>query len=282
MEIKEALIRERGALAKWYADKFDWDLYLHCTTRHDISDRLARFDFGDGDEIRGLNWRWGTRAPYRDCKTCKYVAICKQRVCAYKIWVQNPLDKIDINLVVGYWKRLISAINRRLYSNQYMRKRMGVSWVIGIETWNGKHTHIHGLIGGAGVDMLCRKCVQRYWEWCTGLRGGMARCEPFDKKRAERGAFYLAKHQIKYGNVRDFFVARTQAEREDIEEWISKRNENHPDSDTGLLHLYYFGKVRACDWGELQFKKHQKIRELLKISEQSSEGSCNSVQGKLG
>jgi hypothetical protein len=108
---------------------------------------------------------------------------------------------VSDEIILKYWKRLVRKINIALWGKHFFRKG-SVSWVVGIEKNGSKH--IHGLIGGLGSERICRMCLIRVWER-IGKRTGICRVYSFDQEKAKMGIFYLCKHQIKKGNIRDWF-----------------------------------------------------------------------------
>lgn len=235
-------------ISKFYA-QFPWQLYGHFTTCEDITHRIIVVEM-DGEVIKGINWRW------------------KDKV--------EPFKLISDSQIIFFWKRYAYYINRRLYGDRYKQRKLGISWVIGIEDKAGYHKHIHALIGGIGVQLLCRKCLRRFWEWFTGLRTGMARIDRYDAELGrQRGAFYLAKHQIKRGNIRDFFVEKTLYYNPSwlkLSRKIAERTE-----DDGLIHLYW-GKRKACEAGE---KYYQESRKIFNFLHGGIDGSDGLVKGSI-
>jgi hypothetical protein len=122
--------------------------------------------------------------------------------CHMTTTLDEKLRTVSDEVILRYWKKLIRKINTALWGKHYKRKGE-VSWVIGIEKNGTKH--IHGLIGGIGSERLCRICIKKAWEY-TGKRTGMARVWNYDQQASiQKGIFYLCKHQIKKGNIRDYF-----------------------------------------------------------------------------
>jgi hypothetical protein len=108
---------------------------------------------------------------------------------------------ISDEIILRYWKSLVRKINIALWGKHFMRKG-SISWVVGIEKNGTKH--IHGLIGGIGSERICRMCIKKCWE-ILGKRTGMCRVYSFEQEKAKVGIFYLCKHQIKKGNIKDWF-----------------------------------------------------------------------------
>lgn len=160
--------------------------------------------------------------------------------------------KVSCFLIVKYWCRLIKKIDESLYGKRGRRKKMGVNYVIAIEEESeGYHIHIHGLIGGVGTQFLCRRCIIKFWEYFIGKLSGLARCEKFNKELAKNGVFYLCKHQIKKGNIRDFF----KREKDEIKMQMIVIKRLGKDNKIHLL----LGDKPACVIGDIIYQKRKQM-----------------------
>jgi hypothetical protein len=173
--------------------------------------------------------------------------------------------KVSDALVIKYFMRLIHAINKSMFGKRYARKHLYVDYVIGIErNFDGSHTHIHALIGGPCVELMCRKCIMKYWEYFTGKLSGIARIDLFDKKKATRGAFYLCKHQIKENNIKDFFNHQTKYTNKQIRDIVLARLIDK------RIHII-FDNEKICDKGNKVYCS----RKQLNLLENSCRASIN-------
>lgn len=122
----------------------------------------------------------------------------------------KEVETISVDYAIRMFKRWRRIICEELWGRRFREKRLGLSYTLGIEN-EKTNLHIHAILGNSfGLNLnklICRMCIKGLWEE-IGLRTGIARVENFDYVRfkKEQSVFYLAKHQIKKGNIKDFFV----------------------------------------------------------------------------
>lgn len=136
------------------------------------------------------------------------------------------LNKIDDMYLETKLRQFMKKLRVMVYGKKGFRKGYGFCWIAGFE--RGEQTgneHIHLIIGNPyGLDfnkIVCRMCIKNLWEE-MGVRTGMARVESFDYKKYEtkKSIFYLCKHQIKGGNVVDFFPIPHGFNRSEYSGWF--------------------------------------------------------------
>jgi len=172
MEIT-AIERERNAFAQWIA-KIPWIWYAHLTTCPDLEVKVH-----------------SPLCPHKEFE--KYLDDSRW-------YYKGYAKRLPEQLLIRYTYRWIRTLSEILYGKKYREIGKGLSFVIGIEHPES-NLHGHILVYGPGLEVLSRMRAKLLWEE-IGLRTGHARIFNYDwVAYKQRGIFYLAKHQIKSGNV---------------------------------------------------------------------------------
>lgn len=96
---------------------------------------------------------------------------------------ESALKSFDLWLV---------KMNRVLYGPNWRRKRLGVTWVLGLEPTKAGTVHFHGAI--LGVGNTSRSAAKERW-----ASNGFSKIE--DVREAQRCCSYVAKYVVKGGEV---------------------------------------------------------------------------------
>lgn len=174
----------RNAVSQYWS-RIPWTLYAHFTTCPDLNEKVNN-SFLPHPEFKKYLWNGEKviKAPHP---------------------IIPPVVQVQEGALIRYIFRYIRVLNNILYGSKHSEIGKELSWIAGIEHLRS-NLHAHLLVYGEGLERLSRMRAKIEWE-NVGIRTGMSRIYAYDWiAQKQRGVFYLAKHQVKSGNISQYIA----------------------------------------------------------------------------